>query len=146
MKHFDESAWLALLSVMPPRATGGREPVEPAASKIVQRFLRDVWRIFEERVVVYKSRGLVASVEPPSATLIAPESSVGLHVSRSGKAGAFHSLHCEREVGLNMCLVLDRNQLWQEHVSFALDREPESPWTFVEGHLARLEAKIEGGR
>jgi hypothetical protein len=75
MSHPSESeSWQDILTSMPARDIGGREPVEPAASAVVKGFLQDVhWR-FEERAAAYRESGLEAKVEPISPAEISSES------------------------------------------------------------------------
>jgi len=147
MGHRSEAkTWQDVLVSMPARDIGGREPVEPAASVVVEGFLHDVHRRFEESAAIYRGNGLEARVEPLSPAEINSELSVGLLVARPGRIGSSHTLRCQRNQGLDMCLWIDREQLWQENCSFALDREPEPPSVMVESSLASLERKVQGER
>lgn len=147
MKHpLESESWQDVLTSMPARDIGGREPVEPAASAVVKGFLHDVHQRFEERAAAYRENGLEARVEPISSAEIGSESGVVLLVSRPNRIGSSHTLRCQRSQGLDMHLWIDREQLWQERTSFALDREPESPSVMVESSLASFERKFEGER
>lgn len=137
--------WQQILASMPESDVGGREPVEPAASAVVAGFLRDVHRFFQGESIRYRNAGLEAHVEPSSVAEINSDSTVGLTVSVPDKSGSSHTLHCKRKIplGLDVRLLIDREQLWQEWSSFALDRKPESPWIFVESSFAAFDKKVQ---
>lgn len=147
MEHRSEAkSWQDVLASMPARDIGGREPLEPTASAVVEGFLHDVHRRFEESASVYRDSGLEAGVEPLSAAEINSGSSVVLLVARPNRIGSSHTLRCQRNQGLDMYLWIDREQLWQERCSFSLDREPEPPSEMVELSLASLDRKVQGER
>ncbi len=145
-KGEQRTAWGIGLAALPKTDRGRREPIEPAASAVVREFLRDVHGLFSEAVNTLRNDGFEASLEPPVVDEVTEESTFVLLVSRPGVAGSFHSLRCERNEGLDMRLVIDLEQSWQEWSSFAIDREPESPLIFIEDSLVRLNDKVREGR